>query len=80
MNGDRNSALRQYALVEPLSERELQVLNLIAEGNSNRQIASQLHIAPSTVKTHINNIYGKLEVQTRVQAINRARELNLFES
>jgi DNA-binding CsgD family transcriptional regulator len=72
--------LSHGSMVEPLSERELEVLNLIAEGNSNRQIASQLHIAPSTVKTHINNIYGKLEVQTRVQAINRARELNLFES
>jgi DNA-binding CsgD family transcriptional regulator len=79
-NVDGERSLSQYTLVEPLSERELEVLGLIAEGHSNRQIADQLHIAPSTVKTHINNIYGKLGAQTRVQAINRARELNLFES
>jgi DNA-binding CsgD family transcriptional regulator len=66
------------ALVEPLSTRELEVLRLIDSGLSNQQIADELSIAASTVKTHINNIYGKLEVQTRVQAINRARELRLL--
>jgi LuxR family maltose regulon positive regulatory protein len=66
------------ALVEPLSTRELEVLRLIDAGLSNQQIADKLSVAPSTVKTHINNIYGKLGVQTRVQAVTRARELNLL--
>lgn len=66
-------------LVEPISAREMDVLRLLDNGLSNQQIASKLNIANSTVKTHINNIYGKLGVQTRVQAINRARELGLLE-
>jgi DNA-binding CsgD family transcriptional regulator len=65
-------------LVEPLSSRELEVLKLIIQGFSNQQIADQLTIAPSTIKTHINNIYSKLGVQTRIQAINRARALNII--
>ena len=65
-------------LVEPVSARELEVLRLIDGGLSNGQIAERLTLAPSTVKTHINNLYGKLGVQTRVQALNRARELGLL--
>lgn len=68
----------QRALVEPLSARELEVLRLVDQGFSNAEIAARLVLAPSTVKTHINNIYGKLEVQTRVQAVRRARELGLL--
>lgn len=64
-------------LIEQLSIRELEVLKLIYSGLTNQQIAEQLSVAPSTVKTHINNIYGKLGVKTRVQAVNRARELGL---
>ena len=71
------SNTRSAALVEPLSDRELQVLRLIAEGLSNQEIAAQLIIAPSTIKTHINNIYGKLGAQSRTRAVARARELNL---
>jgi DNA-binding CsgD family transcriptional regulator len=67
-------------LVEPLSDREMEVLRLINAGLSNQQIAKNLSVAPSTIKTHINNIYGKLGVQTRVQALNRARELKLLET
>jgi DNA-binding CsgD family transcriptional regulator len=67
-------------LAEPLSVREIEVLNLINCGFSNAQIASKLTVAQSTVKTHINNIYGKLGVQTRVQAINKARALNLLDN
>jgi len=63
---------------ETLSARELDVLRLVEQGLSNQQIAETLVGAPSTVKTHINNIYGKLGVQNRVQAINRARELGLI--
>jgi LuxR family maltose regulon positive regulatory protein len=68
----------QNSLVEPLSERELEVLRLIAEGHSNQAIADRLVVAVSTVKRHINNIYGKLDVQSRTQALARARELHLF--
>jgi DNA-binding CsgD family transcriptional regulator len=68
------------ALVEPLSRREIEVLYLIDQGLSNAEIAALLTLAPSTVKTHINNIYGKLGVQTRVQALKRARELGLLQT
>jgi DNA-binding CsgD family transcriptional regulator len=69
----------QNELIEPLSTRELEVLQLVDQGLSNQEIAGQLNIAASTVKTHINNIYGKLAVQTRTQAIRKARELKLLE-
>jgi len=69
----------QTALVEPLSGRELEVLRLVDQGLSNPEIAARLSVASSTVKTHINNIYGKLGVQSRVQAVRRARELGLLE-
>jgi LuxR family maltose regulon positive regulatory protein len=65
-------------LIEPLSERELEVLNLMAGGNTNQVIADELFIALSTVKKHINNIYGKLNVPNRTQAINRARDLGIL--
>ena len=65
-------------LVEPLSVRELEVLRLIVAGMSNREIAEKLIIGEGTVKTHINNIYGKLDVQSRTQAIARATELKLL--
>ena len=65
-------------LVEPLSERELEVLRLIADGHSNQAIADRLVVAVSTVKKHVNNIYGKLDVQSRTQALVRARDLNLL--
>jgi LuxR family transcriptional regulator, maltose regulon positive regulatory protein len=65
-------------LHEPLSERELEVLALLAAGKSNRQIASELFVALSTVKTHVKNIYGKLDVRNRTQAVSRARELGLL--
>jgi len=64
---------------DPLSARELEVLRLVDEGLSNQQIALRLSVAQSTIKTHINNIYSKLEVQSRVQAIRRARELGLVQ-
>ena len=64
-------------LVEPLSVRELEVLRLLVSGFSNRQIAAKLVISLGTVKTHVHNIYGKLEVNNRGQAIQRATELEL---
>ena len=65
-------------LAEPLSERELEVLDLIAQGLTNREIADRLYITVGTVKRHINNIYGKLQVHHRTEAVARARELNLI--
>jgi LuxR family maltose regulon positive regulatory protein len=65
-------------LVEPLSEREIEVLQLIAEGLTNRQIGERLFISPGTVKAHTSNIYGKLDVRSRTQAVARARVLNIL--
>jgi LuxR family maltose regulon positive regulatory protein len=65
-------------LAEPLSERELEVLRLVAAGLTNQAIADQLFIALSTVKSHTNSIYGKLGVQNRTQAIAQARALGLL--
>ncbi|MBZ0294671.1 MAG: tetratricopeptide repeat protein [Anaerolineae bacterium] len=65
-------------LIEPLSEREQEVLYYIAQGLTNRAIAQTLEISPSTIKTHINSLYGKLGVRSRIQAISRAEELNLI--
>jgi LuxR family maltose regulon positive regulatory protein len=67
-----------FPLVESLSEREMEVLRLMAAGLSNREIAAELVLALGTVKAHLHNIYGKLGVQSRVQAAARARELHLL--
>jgi LuxR family transcriptional regulator, maltose regulon positive regulatory protein len=66
------------SLVEPLTERELEVLRLLAAGLSNQAIADRLVVAVSTVKKHINNLYDKLDVQSRTQALIRAREHDLL--
>ncbi len=65
-------------LEEPLSERELEVLRLVAAGLSNRDIAQELVLATGTVRKHINNIFGKLNVRSRTQAAAQARELGLL--
>jgi LuxR family maltose regulon positive regulatory protein len=65
-------------LIEPLTERELEVLRLIVAGLSNPQIAEELFIATSTVKSHVNHIYGKLGVERRTQAVAKAQELDLL--
>jgi LuxR family maltose regulon positive regulatory protein len=68
----------QDTLPEPLSERELDILRLIATGRTNQEIAEILVIALSTVKSHINNLYGKLGTNRRTEAIAIARELGLI--
>jgi DNA-binding CsgD family transcriptional regulator len=61
-----------------ITERELEVLKLIANGRSNKEIAAKLNLSPNTVKTHIANLFGKLEASRRTEALARARELALI--
>lgn len=68
----------EQPLAEPLSERELEVLELLESGLSNREIGEALYVAVNTIKTHIRNIYGKLGVRSRTQAVARAKDLGLL--
>jgi LuxR family maltose regulon positive regulatory protein len=65
-------------LVEPLSERELEVLELMSEGLSGPEISGKLFVSLNTIKSHIKNIYSKLGVNKRFDAIERAKELDLL--
>ena len=76
--GVDNAVTPPDALAEPISEREQGVLELIAKGLSNQEIADKLHISLHTVKTHARRINAKLAVRSRTQAIVRARELGLL--
>jgi LuxR family maltose regulon positive regulatory protein len=73
----RDDATPIVNMVEALSDRELEVLHLIADGASNQAIAEQLVISIGTVKSHINHILGKLAARNRTEAVSRARELGL---
>jgi LuxR family maltose regulon positive regulatory protein len=75
-----HTARLKAEMVEPLSEREIEVLSLIAEGLSNRQVAQRLVISPNTVRVHTANIYGKLGVANRTQAVTKARGLGILPS
>jgi DNA-binding NarL/FixJ family response regulator len=66
-------------LVEPLTERQEKILRLVSQGFSSREIAEKLDISYYTVTTHIKNIYGKLQVNSRAEAINEAYKLGLME-
>ena len=68
----------QSGLIEPLTEREIEVLKLIAEGLSNPEIAEKLFLSVGTVKTHVKHIYGKLNVDDRVRAASKAREIGII--
>ena len=61
-----------------LSKRELEILNLLARGYSNQEIATKLFVSVSTVKTHIQNLFEKLDVKRRIQAVEKAKRLNLI--
>lgn len=78
----RSSTLREKiktsGLVEPLTPREMEVLELLAVGDSNQVIADKLVITVRTVKKHTGNIYGKLNAHSRIQAVTRARDLGLL--
>lgn len=75
--GDRNAHPEQ-ALAEPLTRREIEILRLIAVGLRNQEIADQLSISLATVKRHIANVYGKLDVGHRTEALARANDLGLL--
>ena len=72
-----DSSVLQASLIDPLTARELEVLHLITEGLSNDAIARKLFLSTGTVKVHLKHIYGKLDVNSRTQAVARLRELNL---
>jgi NarL family two-component system response regulator LiaR len=61
-----------------ITEREYAVLELLAAGHSNKEIARQLCVSPNTVKTHVSNLFGKLDVGRRTQAVGKARDLGLI--
>ena len=66
-------------LDDPLSERELEVLNLLASGRTNSEVARDLFVAVGTVKSHTGNIYRKLDARNRAEALARARELKVIQ-
>jgi LuxR family maltose regulon positive regulatory protein len=76
--GIRATPATQQPLIEPLTERELQVLRLLADGLSNQALANKLVVAVGTIKTHTASLYRKLGVTSRTQAVARARELGLL--
>ena len=61
-----------------LSKRELEILSLLAQGHSNQEIAAKLFVSLSTIKTHIQNLFEKLDVKRRIQAVEKAKRLNLI--
>ena len=77
-SGESRGYIREQPLIEPLSERELEVLELIAHGDSNQEIADRLVITLDTVKRHVTHIFEKLGVHNRVQAVAKARALSLL--
>lgn len=72
------AAPKRTTLVEPLSDRELEILRLLSNGLSNKEIAMQLYITEGTVKNHVTNVLGKLDVRDRTQAAIKARELGII--
>lgn len=76
---ERNTGAGKAALAEPLSQREEEVLTLINEGLANKDIAARMAVAPATVKAHIRNLYGKLGVGRRTEALAKARALGLLD-
>jgi LuxR family maltose regulon positive regulatory protein len=70
--------LQMAGLIEPISEREMEVLSLMAQGRTNKEIANQLIVASGTIKAHAASIYRKLNVANRTEAVARARELGIL--
>jgi LuxR family maltose regulon positive regulatory protein len=74
----RITRVKHQDLVEPISSREIEVLRLIAHGLTNREISEELYLSTGTVKRHITNLYGKLGVSSRTDAVQQARKLGLL--
>src|SRR6185436_5789317 len=70
--------LQHHDLIEPITAREVEVLELLGVGLSNKEIADELYVSLSTVKRHITNLYGKFGVSTRTEALQRARHYGLL--
>lgn len=79
-SGNREKFSRNDRALETLgiSEREYDVLCLLARGHTNQEIATQLHVSPNTVKTHLAHLYNKLDVSRRTQAIHKSKALRLI--
>ena len=77
-NGNKISRLPEHAPDLSLSQREIEILPLVAEGLSNKEIAARLYIAPVTVKTHMQNIYKKLNVNNRIEALKKVLEMGII--
>ena len=77
MKTSMNGTLAEL-LIEPLRARELEVLELVAEGHSNQEVAEQLILSVGTIRWHLKNIYSKLHVHSRTQAVARGRVLGLL--
>jgi DNA-binding CsgD family transcriptional regulator/tetratricopeptide (TPR) repeat protein len=73
-----NANMAEQPLIEPLSDRELEVLRMVADGKSNREIGRELYLALGTVKSHLHHIFQKLDVRSRTQAVARAIEIHLL--
>lgn len=78
LRGPDFPASRDTGLIDPLTEREQEVLRLVSRGLSNREIADVLVVSLGTIKKHLNNIFGKLHVESRTQAIVKGREIDLI--
>lgn len=79
INRNENFVLNESLVTKlELSSRELEIVGLMAEGNSNQEIANRLFVSLSTVKTHNQNLFEKLDVKRRTQAIEKAKRLNLI--
>ena len=76
-SSEHDTGMSNQQLVEPLSDRELEVLRLVASGASNQQIANQLIVSTGTVKSHVHHIQGKLGTSSRVALVQRAKDLGL---
>jgi LuxR family maltose regulon positive regulatory protein len=70
--------LSTQPLLEPLTNRELQIMDLLGQRLQNKEIAAKLFISPQTIKKHLNNIYGKLNVSGRRQAVEKAQTLDIL--
>jgi len=74
----QSPSLSTQPLIEPLTNRELQILNLLRERLQNKEISAKLFISPETIKKHLSNIYGKLNVSSRLEAVEKAETLRIL--